>query len=424
MKSYRLLLISIFFLLISLTSTSQNVTSIDQIKFEGNRNTDTKYLESIVTSKINYPFDQSVLDEDIEILKNLPSIANVECYTEITNEGYLIHFIIDERKTKFPILNLGGIKNNLWFGLGIIENNLKGKSRQFLIYYQNTDQRHSAELFFKIPQNKSGNYGFSSGLRKWSSNEPLYFQEGPVNYLYDNLSLNLSIIKNFGIRKTLELGGTFFQERYRQAEFQVLNNPPGPLKFSTLKYLSKIQFFRNKLNFSFFYVSGFSIQITGQNVLNFSDSSFFNSVTFEGKLFKKPNQYLNFATRIVLGLSTNNESPFAPFVADNHVNIRGIGNRIDRGTAQAVFNFETRITCFHIKNWASQFVVFSDFGTWRLPGGNLIDIVDNDNFRHFVGLGLRFHYQNVFGATFRLDYSFDIFNPIERGFVFGLGQYF
>lgn len=138
----------------------------------------------------------------------------------------------------------------------------------------------------------------------------------------------------------------------------------------------------------------------------------------------RPKKRINYAARLKLAISTNNDSPFAPFVADSHVNIRGIGNRIDRGTAQAVLNLEMRWTAFHRKYWSSQFVVFSDFGTWRNPGGRIEDLINQDNFREFVGAGLRINYQKVFGATFRIDYGFDVFNPNERGLVIGLGQYF
>jgi hypothetical protein len=45
-----------------------------------------------------------------------------------------------------------------------------------------------------------------------------------------------------------------------------------------------------------------------------------------------------------LGLSTNNESPFAPFSLDNNINLRGVGNAVDRGTGSIVFNTEYRYT--------------------------------------------------------------------------------
>ena len=128
--------------------------------------------------------------------------------------------------------------------------------------------------------------------------------------------------------------------------------------------------------------------------------------------------------RLRLAISTNNNTPFAPFVVDSHVNIRGVGNRIDRGTAQVVFNAEYRHTIFDTNKWAAQSVVFSDSGTWRKPGGELSDLLNSEQFRQFIGGGIRIIYKKYYGAVFRVDYGVDIFNKKQRGVVLGLGQYF
>ncbi|MEJ6614158.1 MAG: hypothetical protein QNL46_05480 [Saprospiraceae bacterium] len=125
-----------------------------------------------------------------------------------------------------------------------------------------------------------------------------------------------------------------------------------------------------------------------------------------------------------LGIASNNDSSFAPFVVDSHTNLRSVGNRIDRGTAQAVFNLEYRHTVWHQQKWGAQIVGFTDIGTWRNPGGDLDDLYDSDNFRQFVGGGFRIIYQKVFGAILRVDYGIDIYNRQDKGFVIGLGQYF
>ncbi len=402
----------------------QSDLHIDRIYFSGNEKTETSFLHEIIAAEIGEKNSISTIDNDLEVLKNLASVADAFYEISEVDGKNILYFTITERSTKFPILKLGGIKNNLWFGIGFIENNLQGNASQFLAYYQNTDRRHTAEIFYKRPRTKSGKYGYTASLRKWSSLEPLFFNEGAVNYLYDNNAISISGIKNFDFRRNIQLGISLFQESYKQAEIQELANPPGPLDLTINKFLSKALYNNNQYKYSFFYLEGYSVNAIIQNVYNFDDGSFFNAGELEIKYFFKPKEKINIASRLKLGVSTNNNSPFAPFVADSHVNIRGIGNRIDRGTAQAVLNLEYRYTAYHKKEWACQWVAFSDFGTWRTPGGEFSDLVNNNNFRQFVGGGLRVIYQKVFGATFRIDYAVDIFNPVERGIVFGLGQYF
>jgi hypothetical protein len=141
-------------------------------------------------------------------------------------------------------------------------------------------------------------------------------------------------------------------------------------------------------------------------------------------LYKRLGKSGNWASRLRLGLSSNNDTPFAPFSVDNNINIRGVGNTIDRGTGSIVLNTEYRHTLYE-KNWfVMQGNVFLDSGTWRNPGGDLSDFTNADNVKVYSGLGLRFIHKKIFNAIFRIDYGFGISKNGTQGLVFGIGQYF
>ncbi|MEL6944998.1 MAG: hypothetical protein AAFO82_20265 [Bacteroidota bacterium] len=245
-----------------------------------------------------------------------------------------------------------------------------------------------------------------------------------MNYDYDNTSFALQAIRHFGIRNQLEFGGSYFVENYAQSELQFLENPPGPSQFRQPKWLSKIEYSQNHLNYHTFFIDGFRWLAQWQSVYNTTYNDWFNFGFFQGFFFKRFQEKGNLAARLNLGVSTNNNSPFAPFVVDSHVNIRGVGNRIERGTAQAVLNVEYRQTVFQTNRFAGQVVVFSDLGTWRNPGGNFQKMLDPDQFKHFVGGGARFIYKKIYGAVLRIDYGFDVNDRNQKGLVLGLGQYF
>ncbi len=76
-----------------------------------------------------------------------------------------------------------------------------------------------------------------------------------------------------------------------------------------------------------------------------------------------------FAARLRFGIATNNDTPFAPFVLDSYINIRGSGNRIERGTAALILNLEFRQTFFETAKFGGQLVAFSDTVFWRNPEG-------------------------------------------------------
>ena len=57
----------------------------------------------------------------------------------------------------------------------------------------------------------------------------------------------------------------------------------------------------------------------------------------------------------------------------------------------------------------------------------LNDFFKSENLRLYSGFGLRFISKKIYNATFRIDYSFQIFQrpgQSNGGLVFGIGQYF
>ena len=179
------------------------------------------------------------------------------------------------------------------------------------------------------------------------------------------------------------------------------------------------------LDYYYQYIDGFKSQFYGQYVTSENEYQndflvFWNDFFYYKRLGDKG----NWANRLRIGLSSNSNTPFAPFALDNNVNLRGVGILVDRGTGSIVWNTEYRHTLYEKKWFILQGNVFTDFGTWRNPGGELSDFVDNDNIRIYSGVGLRFINKKIFNAVFRIDYGYGLTQNASKGFVFGVGQYF
>ena len=397
---------------------------VHSIEFQGLKKTQPTYLKTFIQSKVDESFSETIVTADIQRLKNVAGVGNASYYLDTVDQKINLIFEIKEVKTLLPIVNFGGIKGNVWFQLGFTDINWQGKGHTLSAAYQNTDRRHSGYIFYRLPRIKQSNWGFSANINTWASREPLYFEEGTVNYDYDIRSIGLTAIRHFGLRHRFEFGGTFFEEEYVKSDLQFLEVTPGPDDFTQPKLLAKWEYKADYLNYHFFYINGLTWKLNLQNVYNTFDKTWFNSLQFQGRYFKTLGTKTNFAARLRLAIATNISTPFAPFVVDSHVNLRGVGNRIDRGTAQAVLNLELRQTFLDTKLWAGQIVGFSDLGTWRNPGGELKDLFNSDQFRHFIGGGIRVIYQKVYGAVLRIDYGIDVYNTNQRGLVIGFGQYF
>ena len=412
------------FLTLSLTAQQSEDWIIQSIHFEGLEKTKESYLRQFLKSKEGAPFKTIHLQNDIQQLWNVGTNQKVDTKIDsLPNQTIKITFQLKEKKTLLPIVNFGGIKNNIWFQLGLIDFNWLGRGHQFLAYYQNTDNRHGGQIFYRIPY-LNRKWGMAFNLLQWRSLEPLYFSEGAVNYDYENRNVGVTLIRNFNFRKSLELGASFFQEKYKKSASQFIDNPPGPTGLTLPKFSSKVEYIHNFINYNDIYLTGWSGRAIWQLVYNIDDQTVFNSLILQVRKFHQFGKNGNLAIRGRFGISTNNNTPFAPFVVDSRVNLRGSGNRIERGTAQLILNAEYRHTLFNLNQVAIQVVGFSDLGNWRSPGGSLEQIFQKEELRHFVGGGFRLIYKRIYDAILRVDYGVDIYDRSQKGFVIGIGQYF
>lgn len=417
MMTARSLFLAFVMTFFSMSLIGQRVKSVS---FKGLKKTQPSYLYQLIATEVEAQVSIAVIEKDVQLLKNIPGIGDASYRLDAAGN---LTFVVQEIRTAVPIVNFGGIKDNIWFQLGFSDFNWRGLGQQLSAHYQNNDSRHSGQIYLRATQINGGNWGYAVSLNRWASVEPLYFP-AVVNYEYTNTGLGLSAIRSFGFRQNLEMGVEYFVEEYEKAEKQFTEITPGPEALRQPKLMSRLVYRSSKLDYHFFYLAGESWQATQQNVFNTDDQTWFNSLILQGKKYNRLGAKGNLAIRMTFGISSNNDTPFAPFVVDSFTSLRGVGNRIDRGTAQAVFNIEYRQTLFEGEKWASQAVVFTDAGTWRNPGGELSDLFDKDQFRQFAGGGFRLIYKKIYGAVFRIDYGFGVFDKEERGLVIGLGQYF
>ena len=408
-------------------SYAQGEYPIAKINFSGQQRTAESYMKLFLKTEIDDLVTEASLQQDMQRLKNLVSINDATFTLDTTADKLLIlNITVAEARTFLPIVNFGGIKGNFWYQIGFTDINQGGKGRQLLAYYQNNDGRHNGEVFFKNQFVNGSMSGYSIGLLRYASIEPLYFQEfdNEVLYRYDIHSASGSLIKNLDYTRYAEFGLAAFQESY-QKEFRSPDiMTPGPESLTEFKLLGKARFQQNKLNYHYYLLSRHDWWAQYQTVFNTSDKLWFHTFTTTYRRFWQFGESGNLALRFRFGISTNRNTPFAPFVADSFTNLRGLGNRIDRGTAQIIWNVEYRHSIYDRNNWAGQIVAFTDLGTWRNPGGQFSQVLDQDQFRQFVGGGIRIIYKKIYGAILRIDFGVNIYNTEERGLVVGFGQYF
>lgn len=415
-----------YFFFIGMFLCSQVIFSqqkmIGDLVIEGVKKTKTSFLKKRLQTKINAPLDSVLLLQDIIELKRLPAITNAT-FKVIANENkYSVVITIEENFTIIPDVSFWVTTNNRFaYKIGLYEYNFLGKNITIGGFYQNNGFNTYA-VNFKAPNLFSRKWGLAINHQNWKSEEPLYFGGKTANYLYNNIATEILGLYQFNFKNKIDFGVNFFKEKY--SYISGATSPDVPQSLNVNKTLFKFIYTFDDLDYHYQYISGFKSVFYGQYVI--SDNDFQDTFLVGWNDFfyyKRVGEKGNWANRLRAGLSTNNDSPFAPFALDNNVNLRGVGILVDRGTGSIVLNSEYRYTFYDKKNIVLQSNIFLDAGSWRNPGGTLNDFIDIKNMQFYSGIGLRFISKKIYNATFRIDYGFSLKDK-TRGLVFGIGQYF
>lgn len=409
------------FLFFSLTCIGQQVS---EIVFQENKRSKTSFLINLVQLRPGTSLDSVVLEQDVTQLIRLAGVSHAYYQVHPKEDGTVkVVYGVQDNFTLIPQLNVYTTNDDEFaYRVGLFEYNLLGRNITLGGFYQD-DIFSSFGINLRAPNLFSRKFGLAANYQDLTTLEPVFLDAGDADYRYNNTSFEVLGLYQFNFFNRVQLGVNIFNEDYRYIEGDTQADVP--LNFNVDKILFKGIYEYSNVNFYFQYLDGFKSMLNLQYVISSEDvlpdfAIGWNDFTYYKRVGKKG----NWASRLRLGLATNADSPFAPFAVDNNLNIRGVGNTIDRGTGVIVLNTEYRHTLID-KDWfVLQSNVFIDSGSWRNPGGDLSDFGDSQNLRIYPGLGLRFIHKRIFNAIFRIDYGYGITDQATRGFVFGIGQYF
>ncbi len=413
-------LLALFLITISSFSQSKIVSEIEILN---TKRLNKNFILSTIQTKQGTLLDSLKINQDIIVLNRLNGVSKVDfTVTKLDDINFKITFNFIEKMAIIPLVNFLKVDNLLSFTIGAFDYNFLGKNNIVGGYYR-YNGFDSFGLRFSFPHLISKNVGIETNIQKLVSKEPVFFSSQVANYKYSNTAFELLFNYQIDFSKFIKIGNTFFNEKYNYLDGATSSEIP--LNYSINKNLLKFQFGFNKIKYDYYKLDGFKNDFHFQYIIPNKNTQIndFN-IVWNDFIFYKDFQKSNWASRLRLGISTNNESPFAPFAVDNNINIRGVGFVIDRGTAMAVLNTELRQTLFEKKWFVLQGNAFIDAGAWRNPGSNFDSFLTSKNIRVYPGLGLRFIHKTIYDAVFRIDYGYGITPNASNGIVFGIGQYF
>ncbi|MGB3150643.1 MAG: POTRA domain-containing protein [Maribacter sp.] len=406
-------------------------TNISKIEFEGLKRTKETFLKRLIKTKEGAVLDTLKITGDVERLKRLPGIANASYKFKETVNGAILTYYVEENFTLIPGLRIATANDGSFaYRISAFEFNLFGNNQLLGAFYEK-NVFNSYGAFWEHPFLFSDKLGVGINYQDVTTQEPVFFQEGDKNYRFNSRNLEANLLFSFDFNNEAELGAILVKESYN---FEG-NDPPlanRPLNLNADKLIYRAAYRYVDLDIEYQYLDGLQSEFTGQYIQLLKGDSpgeeflqSFLSLRNDLTYYKKVGKGGNWANRLRLAAAIGNEdSPFAPFTLDNQLNIRGVGNTVDRGTAAIVLNTEYRYTLYE-KGWfVIQSNAFVDVGSWRNSGEDFSQLFDGSSTRLYPGVGIRFIHKRIFNAVFRLDYGFGIGNDATNGIVFGIGQYF
>lgn len=413
----------LFFIGCSLQGFGQEATVAD-LKVQGNKRLRTSFIKLISDVKPGIALDSAIMERDIIRLKRLPAVGHAYYQVFYSHDNqYNVYYNIEENFTINPQLNVYTTNDDEFaYRVGLYEFNTLGRNIAFGGFYQR-DIFDSYGVNFRAPFLFNNKIGIALNFQDLTTQEPVFLPQGTADYRYNNTSYEILGLYAFNFKHRIEAGITLFNEDYEY--LFGATSPEIPLDFNVNKNLVKFIYEYDGLDYYYQYIKGFKSTLNVQYVSANDDTLPDFAIWWNDfQYFMQVGDKGNWANRLRVGLATNADSPFAPFSVDNNLNVRGVGNTIDRGTGVIVLNTEYRYT-FMDKDWfVLQGNAFIDAGSWRNPGGDLGDFGEDQNLRIYPGAGFRFIHKKIFNATFRVDYGYGITPASTSGFVFGIGQYF
>ncbi len=419
---FRTFLSSLLFFVTCFCTAQQSI--VDDLGIEGAERTKSDFLQRLVETKTGMVLDSTLLQKDMERLKRLPGVAHAYFEVLPVSDGKnRVVYHIEENFTLIPFANVYTSSNGEFaFRVGLQEFNFLGRNITLGAFYQ-YDVFNSFGAQIRAPYLFSNKWGLELNFKDLTTREPVFFDDTTADYRYNNKGFELMGLYEMNFKNRFELGFSLFTEDYSYLDGAISPNVPQELNVD--KHLFKLIYQYDNVKYHYQYLDGFRSSLNLQYVGSRDENLPEFVIGFNDFVrFDRIGQHGNWANRLRLGLASNMKTPFAPFTVDNNINIRGVGNTIDRGTGAIVLNSEYRHTLID-ENWfVLQGNVFVDAGSWRNPGGDFGDFGDDDNIRVYPGLGLRLIHKKIFNAIFRVDYGYGITKNASHGIVFGIGQYF
>ncbi|WP_115461139.1 BamA/TamA family outer membrane protein [Winogradskyella aurantiaca] len=334
MKVYSLVPVCLLLLILPLSAQDRLVAKVE---VEGNKRTRDWFLKRLGYVKEGSMLDSARLASDVRRFKLLPSVASASF--EVIPEGdenYKVVYTVVENFAIIPGLNVTqDVNDDIAFRTSLFDFNFLGQNQTIGGFYSR-NVFDSYDFYWVAPNLFTRKWGIGINYQNNVLQEPIFFDDGrDVNYKFDSRAFEFRIFYEHNFNNRFDLGLNFADEDYGFLNGNLHEEIPEELGVQRISVVGQYEY--NNITNEYQYVDGFRNLFTYSFTLASKGDNNFLRNFFIGRndteYFLRVGERGNWANRLRLGLASNATTPFAPFALDNQINIRGVGNVVDRGTA-------------------------------------------------------------------------------------------
>lgn len=392
------------------------------VGIKGHARSRIAYIENFIVAPTDAPLDTAALNASVQNLLNTNLYASATWSLKDTLGGVQAVITLKEKWTVYPSASWGVIDENFWVEAGWRDNHFLGRGIRYGIVLRYYD-RFAVEGYYKAPYWFGGRWGMEANWFFGRTIEPIQLQDGHTRFNQDRQMFNLLASYAIKPNNLLYAGYEFDLSQYHNRDGEPDSYAAG---FNEIQRRHQIVLrHHNRYNFNIYeqYVTGWANEVLLKGSFIPDGTRWYPYFRNDFKVFFRPWKTGNIGNRLRIGIAENHPSVFAQFIQDSFLNVRGIGNKPYRGTAELTNNLELRQT-FYDNSWlALQAIAFCDYSVIRPPGGNFSEMFSASNSRLFSGVGGRIFFKGGFDFILRMDYGFSLTDG-KGGFVLGAGQYF
>ncbi len=404
--------------------------TILSIKIVGLKKTQEKVVKQELLIKKGTPFNLLNWQESIRKLKNLRIFRTVAGeISKQPDEKINITLKIAEKWTLLPIFRVGGGGGSVFGVFGLYDINLMGnylEAGSQYEYFQAEKETHSGVIWYRdrrflnIPQTLGGDIWQVNRIRQF------YTKEGTLEGAYHlkRTKINLFFTKNYNSLLEWGIGYTFLKDQFSlnnlsQQQLHINHQhrfvPPADGKLSAIRFLTNI----GQLDYDNYLVRGQTLSISMEHSPTFLGSHPpFTKLLAEILLFQILPFDFNIGTRFKTGWTDSDHMEYQ-FAIGGLETLRGFHDRQFRGSFFWSSNNEIRLASIKNSWFVLQHNLFIDIASSGTHFSSLKDFIAFSS-----GTGIRLISPRIARLVIRLDYAWAFGDSLQKGFSFGMQQFF